>query len=74
MGVVIDEKAFVRPQGVNKPGLRMERWVEDTYGDDGPRERLVCAEVTGLSTDELETLLAAIPTTCDPDDLEEDGE
>jgi hypothetical protein len=72
VGLVIDEKAFVRPQGVNKPGMRMERWLEDTFADMESQGRLVCEEVTGLSTEELEKLLATIPATYDADDLEED--
>jgi hypothetical protein len=74
VGLVIDGKAFVRPQGVNKPGMRMERWLEDTFADMEPNDRLVCEEVIGLSTEELEKLLETVPAAYDPDDLEEDEE
>jgi hypothetical protein len=74
VGLVIDEKAFVRPQGVNKPGMRMERWLEDTIADMESQDRLVCEEVTGLSTEELEKLLATIPARYEADDLEGDEE
>jgi hypothetical protein len=73
VGLVIDEKAFVRPQGINKPGLRMERWLED-FNDVEPQDRLISADVTGLSTEELQQLLDAIPSAYDPDDLDEEGE
>ena len=75
MGLVIDDKAFVRPQGLNKPGLRMERWLEDTFTEVELQDRVVCEDVARLSTEELEKLLATIP---DPygseDDIEEDEE
>jgi hypothetical protein len=74
IGLVIDDKAFVRPQGVNKPGLRMERWLEDTFTEVELQDRIVSLDVSGLSTEELQTLLAAIPDPYDPDDLEEDEE
>lgn len=51
MGLVIDDKAFVRPQGLNKPGLRMEKWPEDTFTEVELHNRVVCEEVTGLSTE-----------------------
>jgi hypothetical protein len=59
---------------VNKPGLRTERWLEDTFTDVELHDRLVCEDVTGLSTEELQKLLATIPDPYNPDDLEEDGE
>ena len=52
----------------------MERWLEDTFNDEELQDRLVWDDVTGLSTEELQTLLATIPDPYDPDDLEEDGE
>jgi hypothetical protein len=75
MGLVIDDKAFIRPQGLKKPGLRMERWLEDTFTEVELQDRVVCEDVAQLSTEELEKLLATIP---DPygseDDIEEDEE
>lgn len=72
VGLIVEEKAFIRPQGMNTPGLRLERWFEDTFADMEPQDRLVCEEVTGLSTEELQKLLAAIPTTYELDGMEED--
>ena len=73
MGLVIDDKAFVRPQGLNKPGLRMERWLEDTFTEVELQDRVVREDVTGLSTEELEKLLATIPDPYDTvDGIEED--
>lgn len=69
MGLVIDDKTFVRPQGLNKPGLRMERWLEDTFTEVELQDRVVCEDVAQLSTEELEKLLATIP---DPYGSEDD--
>jgi hypothetical protein len=70
VGLVIDDKAFVRPQGVNKPGLRMEKWLEDSFMDEELQDRIVCDDVTALSTQALQELLATIPDAYDPDDVE----
>jgi hypothetical protein len=71
MGLVIDDKAFVRPQGLNKPGLRMEIWLEDTFTEVELQDRMVCEDVSLLSTEQLEQLLATIP---DPYGSEEEIE
>jgi hypothetical protein len=68
MGLVIDDKAFVRPHGLNKPGLRMEKWLEDTFTEMELQERMVSEDVSQLTSDQLEDLLATIP---DPYDLED---
>lgn len=68
VGLVIGDKAFVRPQGVNKPGLRMEKWLEDSFIDEELQNRIVCDDVTALSTEALQELLATIPDAYDPDD------
>lgn len=51
----------------------MERWLEDTFTEVELQDRFVCEDVTGLSTEELEKLLATI---LDPyeteDEIEED--
>jgi hypothetical protein len=70
VGLVIDDKAFIRPQGVNKPGLRMEKWLEDSFMDEELQDRIVCDDVSALSTEALQELLATIPDTYDPDDIE----
>lgn len=70
VGLVIDDRAFVRPQGVNKPGLRMERWLEDTFMDGELQDRIVCDDVSALSTEALQELLATIPDTNDPDNID----
>ena len=76
MGLVIDDKAIVRPQGLNKPGLRMERWLEDTFTEVELKDRVVCEDVARLSTEELEKLLATIhdPYSTEDEDIEEDEE
>ncbi len=75
VGLIIEDKALVRPQGLNKPGLRMERWLEDTFTEVELKDRMICDDVTPLSTQELEEMLATIP---DPygtdDDVEEEEE
>lgn len=70
VGLVIDDKAFVRPVGINKPGLRMEKWLEDTFMDEGLQDRIVCDDVTALSTEELQEILATIADPHEPDDIE----
>jgi hypothetical protein len=70
VGLVIDDKAFIRPQGVNKPGLRMEKWLEDTFMDEELQDRIVCDDVSKLSTEEIEELLATIPNPYEADDIE----
>jgi hypothetical protein len=72
MGLVIDDKAFVRPQGLNKPGLRMEKWMEDAFTEVELKDRVVCEDVTGLSTEELETLLGTISHPYDMEDETEE--
>jgi hypothetical protein len=74
MGLVIDDKAFVRPPGLNKPGLRMERWLEDTFTEVELQDRIVRQDVTDLTTDELEKLLATIPDPYDTEDEIEEHE
>jgi hypothetical protein len=75
MGLVIDDKVFVRPQGLNKPGLRMERWLEDAFTEVELQDRMVCEDISGLSTEELEKLLSTIPDPYDAEDeIEEDEE
>ena len=73
MGLVIDDKAFVRPQGLNKPGLRMEKWLPDTFTDMELQDRIVCEDISELSPEELEKLLDTIPDPYDPyEEIEED--
>jgi hypothetical protein len=60
-GLVIGDDAFVRPPGLNKPGLRMERWLEDTFTEMDLQDRVVCEDVSQLSTEQLEKLLTIIP-------------
>ncbi len=75
MGLVIDDKVFVRPQGLNKPGLRMERWLEDAFTEVELQDRMVCEDISGLSTEELEKLLSTMPDPYDAEDeIEEDEE
>lgn len=71
VGLVIAEKAFVRPHGIRKPGLRLERWFEDTF-DEEFQNRLISEDVSALTTEKLQELLAAIPAAYDADDWEED--
>ena len=72
IGMVIDDKAFVRPNGLNRPGLRMEKWLEDTFTEVELKERIVSEDVSQLTSEQLEDLLATIP---DPYDQEEvDGD
>lgn len=53
----------------------MERWLEDTFTEVELQNRVACEDVAGLSTEQLEELLATIP---DPyateDETEEDEE
>lgn len=72
IGLVIDDKAFVRPQGINKPELRMERWLEDSFIEAELQDRIVSEDVSGLSTEQLQALLSTIPDPYDSDDSEED--
>jgi hypothetical protein len=67
MGLVIDDRAFVRPLGPNKPGLRVEKWLEDTLAEMDLEERIVCEDVSQLTSEQLEDLLANVP---DPYDQE----
>ncbi len=73
MGLVIDDKAFVQPQGLNKPALRMERWLEDTFNQMELQDRVVCEDVSQLSTEQLEKLLATKPAPYgQEDEIDED--
>jgi hypothetical protein len=72
MGLVIDDRAFVRPQGLNKPGLRMEKWLEDTFTEVELEERMVCEDVSQLTSELLEDLLATVPDPYDQEHEDDD--
>lgn len=72
IGLVIEDKAFVRPNGLNRPGLRMEEWLEDTFTEVELKERIVCEDVSQLTSEQLEDLLATIPDPYDQEELDDD--
>lgn len=61
MGLVIDDKAFIRPLGLSKPGLRMEKWLEDSFNEVELEDRMVSEDVSQLTSEQLNDLLASIP-------------
>src|ERR1035437_996560 len=74
MGLVIDGKAFIRPEGVRKEALRLEIWTEDFALDyEDHSDRRVHDDVRSLSDEQLERLLASIPSEGE-DDKEEEGD
>jgi hypothetical protein len=72
MGLVIDDRAFVRPLGLNKPGLRIEKWPEDTFTDMELKERMVCEDASQLTSEQLEDLLATVPDPYDQEHEDDD--
>lgn len=72
VGLIVDDKALIRPQGVNSNALRLERWLEDTWDEMGPENRTVSTDVSTLPSDVLEAILKDIPSPYgDDEDLEE---
>jgi len=51
-----------RAWGRNRQLLRVERWLEDTFTEVELVDRVVCEDVAGLSMEELDKLLASIPS------------
>ena len=67
-GLVVDDKALIRPQGINSSALRMDRWLEDSFSEIEPGDRIVSTDVSSLSPDELEAVLSTIPSEDSEDD------
>ena len=72
MGLVIDDRAFDRPLGLNKPWLRIEKWLEDTFTDMELKERMVCEDASQLTSEQLEDLLATVPDPYDQEHEDDD--
>lgn len=53
VGLYFEDKARVRPVGKQQVTLRLERYVEDWEPFDDDKKRLVCADVSVLSPQEL---------------------
>jgi hypothetical protein len=72
IGLLINEKALIRPQGLNKLGLRMELWSEDAFTELNISDRVICEDVSQFSTEQLNELLATIPGPSDSEDAVEE--
>jgi hypothetical protein len=73
VGLVVDDKALIRPQGLNSDALRLERWLEDGWDEVELEDRILSKDISGLSSDELDAMLTEIPSP-NGDDASEDGE
>jgi|ERR1700734_1265924 len=73
VGLVVDDKALIRPQGLNSDALRLERWMEDTWAEVELGDRILSRDISGLSSDELDAILMEIPSP-DADEAFEDAE
>ncbi|MGB9072398.1 MAG: hypothetical protein WCC22_06975 [Terriglobales bacterium] len=71
-----EEKAFIRTVHVkNKVALRLEKYVDDILEEAGfVDKRIVCADVSGLSREELDEVLKKVKIDLSKTDDEEDEE
>jgi hypothetical protein len=72
VGLVVDEKALIRPEGVRKPALRLEIWMNDVLDEEEFSDRIVHGDVRNLSDEELTKMLASIPSEGDEDEDEDE--
>jgi hypothetical protein len=71
-----EEKAFIRTmnvKGKNHVVLRLERYAED-FNDDDVESRVVCADISQLSPEELNKVLAKVKIDLSKPEEEEEEE
>jgi hypothetical protein len=56
VGLCLEEEALIKPVGSEVVALRLERYAED-FEENPCEERIVCADVSTLSSDELAQVL-----------------
>jgi hypothetical protein len=71
MGLVVDDRVFIRPLGLKKPGLRMEKSLEDSFTEVELEDRTVSEDVSKLTSGQLDDLLATVPNPNSEEDEEE---
>jgi hypothetical protein len=59
-GLVVEEKALVRPGGTKTFVLRLERYMEDNWQEYELNKRIVCADIARLGPQELAAILRSV--------------